>query len=51
VSGNRHLAREGTTGEQLIVDTLAAFDVEKRMRSAGLSDAGLDALRERVLSP
>lgn len=42
------LRDQGTTATELIVDLLADFDLEATLRDAGLADADLAALRERL---
>jgi protein tyrosine/serine phosphatase len=44
------LEAEGTTGEALVVELLRTVDVEARLRSAGLTDAQLAALRARLVA-
>jgi protein tyrosine/serine phosphatase len=44
------LEREGTTARQLILRTLASLDVERYVRSAGLSGDDLAAVRDRLLA-
>jgi protein-tyrosine phosphatase len=44
------LEREGTTARELILTTLASLDVEGYLRSAGLGDGDLAAVRERLLA-
>jgi hypothetical protein len=44
------LRREGTTARALILDTLGALDVESYLRSAGLADDDLVAIRNRLLA-
>ncbi|MGI8879787.1 MAG: tyrosine-protein phosphatase [Jatrophihabitans sp.] len=40
--------KAGTTAEQVVHDTLAGLDVVDYLRGGGLTDAELDALRERL---
>ena len=42
------LAERGTTGEQVILDTLASVDVEAILRRGGATEADFDAVRERL---
>jgi hypothetical protein len=45
------LARRNTTARAVIRDTLAGFDVPGSLRAAGLTDADVDALRARLVTP
>jgi protein-tyrosine phosphatase len=44
------LEREGTSARELILATLEALDVEAYLRAAGLADADLATVRERLLA-
>jgi protein-tyrosine phosphatase len=44
------LEREGTTARELILTTLESLDVEDYLRAAGLPDADLAAVRDRLLA-
>ena len=44
------LEREGTTARRIILDTLRSLDVERYLRSAGLGEDDLAAVRERLLA-
>jgi len=46
-----YLSAQGMTAEGAVLSTLANVDVEARLRAGGMTDAGLAALRERLLSP
>jgi protein-tyrosine phosphatase len=43
------LRRRNTTARALVLDLLASVDVEARLRSGGLADWELDAVRSRLL--
>lgn len=43
------LHQRGTTAEQVIVNTLQSTDIEAQLLEGGLTEADLDALRERML--
>jgi protein-tyrosine phosphatase len=45
------LAREGTSARDLILALLGSLDAEEYLRSAGLSDGELAAVRSRLLGP
>lgn len=45
------LARSGTSARDIIIATLASLDVDAYLRSAGLGDGDLAALRSRLLTP
>jgi protein-tyrosine phosphatase len=47
----RVLARKGTTARDVLLRTLAGLDVVAYLRSAGLRDVELAALRDRLLEP
>ena len=44
------LRRKNTSARELILDLLASFDVEAYLRSAGLGDDDLAAVRARLLA-
>ncbi len=46
-----YLRAQGTTAEGAVLETLAAVDVEARLRAGGTTDADLAALRARLLGP
>ncbi len=45
------LADKGTTASQLIIQLLHSLDIEAHMRTAGLTEGTLTALRDRLLTP
>ena len=45
------LARKGTTASALLLDILASLDVEAHLRSGGLGDGDLAAVRARLVGP
>jgi protein-tyrosine phosphatase len=45
------LADKGTTAAELIIETLDTLDIQALMRTGGLTDETLNALRERCLAP
>jgi protein-tyrosine phosphatase len=45
------LAREGTSARELILSLLESFDAEAYLRSAGLGNAEIAAVRTRLLGP
>jgi protein-tyrosine phosphatase len=47
--GDDYLARRGTSAADVITSLLAELDAEARLRVGGLSEADLDALRERLV--
>jgi protein-tyrosine phosphatase len=47
----RVLARKGTTARDVLLTTLAGLDVAAYLRSAGMRDAELAAVRDRLLEP
>jgi protein-tyrosine phosphatase len=47
--GDAFLAERGTSASEVIVATLAELDVEAYLRSSGMGDADLAALRERLV--
>jgi protein-tyrosine phosphatase len=47
--GDAFLAERGTSASEVIVATLAELDVEAYLRAAGVGDADLAALRERLV--
>jgi protein-tyrosine phosphatase len=44
------LEREGTTARELILTALASLDVDAYLRQAGLSEADLSTVRDRLLA-
>jgi hypothetical protein len=44
------LEREGTTARELILTTLASFDIPAYLREAGLSEADMVTMRDRLLA-
>ncbi len=46
-----YLAERGTSAAEVIATTLSSLDVEATLKSGGLSDEDLVALRERALEP
>ncbi|MEA2308602.1 MAG: protein-tyrosine phosphatase [Thermoleophilaceae bacterium] len=45
------LERAGTTAGEVVADTLASLDLEAHLRSGGLGEGDVEALRERLLEP
>jgi protein tyrosine/serine phosphatase len=45
------LTRKGTSARDLLLDLLASLDVDAYLRSGGLRDSDLDAVRARLLDP